>query len=306
MSKKLNDGCLKIFLFLKLLYADEAYYDKVLEIFKDEIKDMTTNYHQVCLNKYINTLKVFGIKIKKEKLKYTLVNSVYNMDISPSDLKSLGILANSLSGFSDKLQNGAKGFLKEIEFRLNNKDKNTLNSLYGNSEYDFSFYYSNLREQIAECERICSENYMINLVYLKNNKEKNCKCTPKEVIYDCKDAYLLVHDTMKHVNLEVPVSSILSIMKLPQMSGSVEFNTTVVFKLKNRLAKIYRLKEGETSKGLNDNGELIVVNNKECRDKLMHRLLRYTYNCEVVSPKDFRDEMIKLLGETLDNYKNEE
>jgi len=306
LSKKLNDGCLKIFLFLKLLYADEAYYDKVLEIFKDEIKDMTTNYHQVCLNKYINTLKVFGIKIKKEKLKYTLVNSIYNMDISPSDLKSLGILANSLSGFPDKLQSGAKEFLKEIEFRLNNKDRNTFNSLYGNSEYDFSFYYSNIREQIAECERICSENFMINLVYLKNNKEKTCKCTPKEVIYDCKDAYLSVHDTVKHVNLEVPVSSILSIMKLPQMSGSVEFNTTVVFKLKNRLAKIYRLKDGETSKGLNGNGELIVVNNKESRDKLMHRLLRYTYNCEVVSPKDFRDEMIKLLGDTLDNYKNEE
>lgn len=303
-KKKLNDGCLKIFNFLKLLYADEADYEKVLEIFKDEVKDMTSNNLQVCLNKYINTLKVFGIKIKKEKTRYTLINSVYNMDLAPSDLKSLSILANSLSGFpSKKMKTEAEGFLQEIELRMNNNDKTKLFSLLGSCDYDFRFYYSGLREQISECEKICTENYLINLIYLKNNKEKRCKCTPKEVLYDCKDAYLQVHDIVKHVNREIPVSSILAIIKLPTLAGNKELNTTVVFKLKNRLAKIYRLKEGETTKGLNEDNELVVVNNAESHDKLLHRLLRYMDNCEIISPKNFREEMIKLLSETIDNYK---
>ena len=76
-NKKLNDGCLKIFEFLKLLYNDEAEYSKVLEIFQDEIKETTTNNIQVTLNKYINTLRVFGLKIKKENGKtFTIANVI--------------------------------------------------------------------------------------------------------------------------------------------------------------------------------------------------------------------------------------
>ena len=79
--------------------------------------------------------------------------------------------------------------------------------------------------------------------------------------------------------------------------------TTVVYKLKNRLAQTYKLKETETSEGLNANGELIVINKGEPFDKLLQRLMRYSYNCEIVSPKNLREEMIKLINETLNNYK---
>ena len=67
-NKKLNEGCLKIFKFIKLLYEDKAYYKDVTDIFRDEFNSQTNNNIQVCLNKYINALKVFGIKITKHRM----------------------------------------------------------------------------------------------------------------------------------------------------------------------------------------------------------------------------------------------
>lgn len=302
-NKKLNDGCLKIFEFLKLLYNDEAEYSKVLEIFQDEIKETTTNNIQVTLNKYINTLRVFGLKIKKENGKYILENSLYTLDLLPADLNALCILEQSLQNFPNKkLVENVEDTLQEIKFRMEMKDKLKLHTMTGNSEYDFTFFYSNLREQIAECEKICSEKFVINLIYSQNGEEKSCKCIPKEVIYDSKNAYLTVYNTINHTPLEVPINRILSIAKLPQIAGSSEMSTTVVYKLKNRLAKTYKLKENEYSEGFNEKEELVVINKNENPDKLLHRLLRYTYNCEIISPKILREKMSKLINKTIEKY----
>ena len=76
-NEKINIGCLKIFKLLYLLYQDKAYYKDVVEIFKDEIEEKSPNNIQVILNKNMNALKVFGLKIQKENNKYKLCNSIY-------------------------------------------------------------------------------------------------------------------------------------------------------------------------------------------------------------------------------------
>ncbi len=100
ISTKLNDGCLKIFKLIDLLYKDEANYKNVIEIFNDGI-DQSTNNIQVILNKYINTLKIFGVQITKQNHKFTLENSLYSMQFSSDDLKSINILSKSINNFPD-------------------------------------------------------------------------------------------------------------------------------------------------------------------------------------------------------------
>ena len=185
---------------------------------------------------------------------------------------------------------------------MNNEDKNKLNKL--NKNYDFSFYYSNLRDQIEQCEQICKEKFIINVLYQKNNKEVKCKCTPKEILYDTRNVYLRVYDSVSNANIDIPISNILQISKLPQLAKSSLVTTTVVYKLKNRFAKTYKLKENEYSDGYDKNGYLTVINKNEPFDTLLKRLMRYTYNCEIISPKYLRDQMINLINETLDNYNN--
>jgi predicted DNA-binding transcriptional regulator YafY len=302
-NKKLNDGCLKIFQFLKLLYENNADYDSVVNIFQEDIKETNTNTIQVILNKYINTLKIFGIKIKKENNKYQLLSSLYSMNFTIDDLKAISILTSSLNNFPDiDLTQDVNNFIQSLETRMNNDDKNKLNDLNKNIPIDNSFYYTNLKEQIKQCEQLCKDNHTLTILYKKRKKELSCKGTPKEVIYDSKDAYLKIYDSNTHHNLEIPISNILSIVKSPQMAKPIEMNTTVIYKLKNRLAKTYKLKEFEHSEGFDKDGNQIIINKSGDIDTLIPRLLRYSYDCEVISPKYLREEMKRLILETINQY----
>ena len=64
LTEKYNDSCIKIFEFIKMLYNGEVEFKTVLDHFSDGQYDGTSNTH-VTLNKYLNTLKIFGIKVKK-------------------------------------------------------------------------------------------------------------------------------------------------------------------------------------------------------------------------------------------------
>ena len=126
-TKKLNEGCLKIFRLLQLLYEDKAEYNDVIEIFMDESYDQTPNNLQVNINKYFNTLKIFGIKVKKEKNKFKLLSGLYSMYFTMDDLKSISLIMSYLNYFPeiDMTQNIEK-FLESIEIRMNNEDKKTI------------------------------------------------------------------------------------------------------------------------------------------------------------------------------------
>ena len=305
-TKKLNEGCLKIFQLLKLLYEDEAEYNDVTEIFLDEEYDQTPNNLQVNLNKYINTLKIFGIKVKKERNKFKLLSGLYSMDFTLEDLKSISLIISYLNNIPDAdMTKNIEDFLHLLEIRMNNEDRKTLSTMNSNPDYDFSFYYSDIREQIEQCEQICKDNFFIVVIYKKNGKELQCKCTAKEVIYNSKTAYLKVYDASIRQNLEIPIENILAINSLPQKATSIEMSTTIVYKLKNRLAKTYKLKEYEHTNGCDEKGNLIVVTKSEDFDKLISRLMRYAGNCEVVSPKPFREKMQAVINETLANYESE-
>ena len=302
-NKKLNEGCLKIFHLLELLYNDKADYDSVVNIFKDEIDETSINTVQVNLNKYINTLKIFGIKIRKENNKFKLLSSLYAMNFDLDDLKAISLLSSSINSFPDiDLTQEVNGFLQSLEARMNNEDKNTLNELKQNSPTDNSFYYANLREQIKECEQVCKENCKITVIYKKRKKEISCKCTPKDVVYDSKNVYLKVHDYISHNLIEIPINSILTIIKSPSVASTIEMNTTVIYKLKNRLAKTYKLKEDETSEGFDKDGSQTIINKSGNIDNLIPRLLRYSYDCEIISPKILREEMKRIINETINLY----
>jgi len=77
---------------------------------------------------------------------------------------------------------------------------------------------------------------------------------------------------------------------------------TVVFKVKNRLARSYKLKDGEYESGIEKDGSKVIVNKNEPLDKLISRLMRYSINCEVISPKTLRNEMLNRISNTLNNY----
>ena len=301
----MNDGCIKIFKLIKLLYEDKADYQSVIDIFIDDFnEDQTTNNIQVVLDKYLNTLKVFGLNVVKENNKFILKNGLYSIPFSNDDLISIGILTKLSENFPDKdISQNIQKLLQELNFRMDESHKNKLKNISKN--YNFSFFYSNLEEKIDYCKQICKENFVVVIIYLKNNEEVKCKCTPKEIIYEPEGAFLKVYDAISPENINIPITNILTISKQPQIANSTELTTTVVYKLKNRLAKTYKIKENEYSDGYDKDGNLTIINKNEPFDILLKRLMRYSFNCEIISPKHLRIKMLEQINKTLEQYKDE-
>lgn len=290
------------------MYNDEADYSSVYNIFKSDIAEedkiydekKLNNLIQVVINKYTNALKVFGVKVKKENNKYKLDSSLYSVDYSLNDLKALSIILEASENLPDEeIARNISDLKSSLFLRMNNSNKGTFSSLI--SDKDFSFFYTDLKKQIQDCKNLCKDNVVLDLTYLYKTKTIRCKCKPKEVTYDVKTAYLNVYDLNRKENIEIALPNILSMDVMPSRSAKCGSATTVTFKLKGRLAKTYKLKEGEKLLDKNDD-EIIVTNSGEPLDKLYSRLMRYADLCEILSPRYIRYEMINLLSETIKLY----
>lgn len=304
ISEKYNDSCLKMFKLLKLLMEGEAEFKDVISIFADEKDNIGSNSH-VILNKYLNTLKIFGIKIIKQKNKYYLLNIPFNIDFKADDIKAIELL-KSVSAIitSGKSKESLDKFIKNIELRYDEKAKNIADNLSHNKNIDLSFYYTKFKEQILECEKYCQENQKLELLYTHNNQEFSIICSPKEIKYLNRKICFSVFNPLNRQIIDIPIDNIKSIKQLLTISSTKEESTSVVYILKNRLAKSYKLKTWEHSNGYDKNGNLIVINQNEDFDVLLSRLMRYGSNCVLLSPKFLQNRMIDLINKSIENYED--
>lgn len=307
-NAKINNSCLNIFKLIVLLYEDNAYYDNVVSIFKSDIEKESdyknrkkqNNLTQVVLNKYINALRIFGIKIHKDKNKFKLDNSLYSIKYTLPELKALSLLIGGCSAIEDEeIVSNISKLKSDLLLRMNSEDKNTLD-LY-NNEQDLSFFYEDIKKQIEKCKSYAQSDVMLDITYLYRNKERRCKCKAKEVVYSVKTACLKVYDVIKNDMLTIPIPNILSISQVKNKTLSYIKSQTVVFKLKGRLASTYKLKINEKLDSKTKD-EIVVINRDEPTDILLPRLMRYSNCCEVISPKYLRTEMSDLINATLNLY----
>ena len=304
LSEKYNDSCIKIFKLLKLLIEDKADYSAVMDIFADEA-EKNRSALPVILNKYLNTLKIFGVKVQKVKNKYHLLNIPFNINFAADDVKAVHILKTaSILLSSQKNKEALNDFIKAIEVRYNDAAKSVA-ALQNSEDYcDLSFYYSKFKDQIFECEKFCEEKKKLEILYLSGDTETSIICSPREIKYQNRKVCFCVFNQLSRQTFDIPIDNIKSIKLLPTISSSTDISVSVVYKLKRRLANSYRLKENEYSNGYDSDGNLIVVNTKEEPDILLSRLIKYGENCEILTPKYMKDRMVECIDKILENYQN--
>lgn len=302
LSEKYNDSCIKIFSLIKLLLNDDAEYSKVMSIFAEEASANLSTF-PVILNKYLNTLKIFGIKVKKVKNKYYLLNMPFNIDFTANDVKAVQLLKSACEMIPNaKSKEILLTFIKAVEMRYNETAKSVVTSFNIDMHPDLTFYFSKFHDQILECEKLCSEKKKLEILYLTEDKESTIICSPKEVKYQNRKVCFSVFNQLSRQVFDIPIDNIKSIKQLPTLSSTQNVSMSVVYKLKGRLAEAYKLKEWEYSNGYDSNGNLIVVNSNEDPDVLLSRLMKYGENCILVTPKFMKDRMRELIDKVLDNY----
>jgi len=304
ISEKYNEACIKIFDMLRLLSKGTARYNDIIELFATEEEFNSNAVAHVILNKYLNTLKIFGINVYKQKNIYYLQNSFFSINLSKNEIRILQKFKEAgLQLTNAKQKENFTALIQEIEMRLTSSSREILNQENKNSEETLNNYFSQYKDLIEECEKYCFENQKLEISFSVGSKIHKVICSPKEITYSNGKAYLSVFNHISRQNFEVPVDSIQEIKQMPTISKSCGIPTTIVFQIKDGLAKAYQMKEWETSDGVIDkDGWLTIINHDENIDDLIKRLMRYNSNCRVVSPKKVKERMIAAIDNTLANY----
>ncbi len=303
LTEKYNDSCIKLFEFIKMLYAGDVEFKKVLDHFSDGNYDGTSNTH-VTLNKYLNAMKIFGIKVKKIKKKYHMFSSLYKMKFDLDDLKSIHLLKEACSVLPDgKNKTNFETFIKNLEMRYDESAQSMEQIADNTQNLHLSFYHSEMVEQVKRCEKYCQDKQKLEIIFTnEKGEELNLLCSPIEQIYQKRKICLKVLGSNGSRVYEIPIENIKSIKQLPVSSSSQAIPTTVVYRIKNRLARNYKLRDWERLDKIEADGSRIIVNKNEDLNVLLKRLMRYGTECEICSPKFLKEEMIERINATLQNY----
>ena len=303
ITQKYNDACIKLFEFLIMLYEGDVEFKKVIQHFSEGNYDGTSNTH-VILNKFLNALKIFGIKVKKYKHKYTLQSPICKLNFTNEDLKSFSLLEKACEDLPDgKTKNELKGFLRALHIRFDEASKNNIEALKNNQTMDMEFSNAEMVEQVKRCKKYCEENLKLEIIYINDDGERiNLLCSPQEVAYIKRRICLKAIGSNGSRMYEIPIETIKSLKQTNSKASDLSVPTTIVFRIKNRLAKNYRMRDCETLQTLEQNGNKVIVNKGEDLNVLLARLMKYGRECEVVSPKFFKEEMLNRINKTLSNY----
>ncbi len=302
ISEKYNDSCLKIFALLLLLSDGVADFADVIKLFADENGKVSPNSN-VTLNKYLNTLKIFGVEVKKVKNKYYLLNMPFNFHFTEEDLYAVALIKSALTILpKGKNKTNIERLLKDLQNRYDSSTKKLDVAVTSSRNYDLSFYFTKFEKQIENFERYCQEGNNLEVIYNQNGNDVTLICVPREVKYMENYVCISVFNNLTHQIFDIPIDCVKSLKQLGTKVVAQQVCTTVIFKLKGDLIKRYKLRDWEYSKGLDENGWLTIVNSGEDFDVLAKRLFKYDYNCVVISPKSLRDHILEMIASTLRNY----
>lgn len=306
LSAKYNDSCLKMFELLQLLSQGETPFADVIKLFADENGEVSP-ISNVLLNKYLNTLKIFGIKIKKSKNKYYLLRMPYSISLGEKELYTVALMKSAMSFLPNgKNKVSIEQFINGLEMRYDIETKRLSAVVASTRNYDLSFYFMKFEKQIANCEKYCQDGKKIEIYYIDSEgNATNMLCFPQDVNYFEKTVCLNVYNPLTRQMFDIPIDSIKNIKQLESLrpENPDKTCTTVIFKVKGDLAKRYKLRDWERIQGaIESDGSYMVVNTGEDFQSLAVRLFKYDENCVVYSPKYLRTKISRMIDKTLKNY----
>jgi predicted DNA-binding transcriptional regulator YafY len=292
-----------MFEFIKMLYNGDVEFKKVIDHFSNGDYDGTSNTH-VTLNKYLNALKIFGVKIKKIHGKYKMLSPLYKIKLDLSDVKSVNIMKEACRQLPEgKNRANCEEFLRAIEIRYDEAAQSLTQIADNTQNLNLAFYHSEMVEQVKQCEKFCQDKLKLEVIYFdEKGHEFNLLCSPLEQVYKKRKICLKVLGNNGSRVYEIPIDNIKSIKQLPSAATTTSIPVTIVFRIKDRLAKNYKMREWERLEKIEADGSRIIVNKDEDLNQLIKRLMRYGKDCEIISPKFFKEEMIELINKTLSNY----
>lgn len=307
-SSKQVDSFIKMYALLKLLLEDNANFAQVISVISDDGLPVTSNnsIHSVTLSKYLNTLKLFGLNVKKEKGKYHLLNPLFKIDLNQNELNAFMFIKEFAQSLNDDEKTKAEfeKFIKAFELRFSEQTQVLAKKRESKNQADFSFYFDKFTNKVEICSKFCKEDYKVEIIYYPDGKkiEKKIIAKVQELLYRRNTIKLHVLDLGSTQTTDIPLDQIISIKQMPvKITSAYRTNRITIYGIRGRLAKNYRVRTWEEGQGYK--GEWLIIKNKdESEDELIKRLLKYGDSCRVFTPASLREKIISELDSTLKMY----
>ncbi len=267
--------------FLKLMEDEYTMAELIEELNKDEKIPVFNNS---VISKYIATCKYCGIHIEKIHNRYVIVNLPFGMNLTDREYELLQMLqASSIASLPTKTNLEFKKFITKLS-KYSNKTIERVN------ENTINFAEAMFKGAASEGKKV--------RLMLKTNS--TIECCPIGIIEENGKKYFHIWHNNKERKISSDRLSCIEVTK--EKFGIIKSNEEIVYKLTGGLATRYQIRPHEK---IIDNHlpEYIVISNfGETPEMLLPRLARYDNLCEVKKPNIVREEMKKILNETLANY----
>lgn len=283
LIKKNNSG-IQVIKTLQALMDDNYTMAELVKVLNMNEEKPIFNHSVV--SKYINTCRYCGIVIPKINNKYYIAKLPFGLELTIEDLDMI-----------DNLHNIAKEKLSPIYSKLFDKFISRVKH-FSNKEI-LKVEEKTKELTLSVFEKAIRENRRVALMF---RVKSTLDCIPISVTKN-KDGRNSLNVKYNNKNKSIYLDRITGIILLDKRYSAYKGeDKTVIFKLTGELAKRYTLRENEQMT-FNNLPEYIVINNRgENREELLHRLLRYDSDCEILNPCAIREDMKTLIEKTLKNY----
>jgi hypothetical protein len=249
------------------------------------------NYTNEAILKYINTLKLFGIQIVRDKDKYQVLAFPPYISLSENEIEGLRLISQMTfpdSGTKEIIDN----FVLNLEKRLADSSRIRFHEI---KNYDKKNpYFEQYKDIIEKLELNLKRNSILKIITDKDE----FIAKPIDMYVLNSKIYYTVYISKKAKKYDIEITKIKEIYPLPSYNNEFNYsesNIDIIFRLKGRLAKSYTLKEGEYIKDKCSDGSILISSTCESENILLRRLLRYENLCEVEYPNSTRLKMKELI-----------
>lgn len=240
-------------------------------------------FNNSVISKYINTCRYCGIDIPKIQNRYFVTNLPFGLNLNTEEKDLLTDIQRSIR---ENMSSGSNRVFDKFLEKINKFANKQIVRIEKNS----SKYFQEAFELAIEKQR------KVKLLF---KAKAEMECSPINISSHKGKTYFNV--LFKNKERMIAEERLAGIEILLERIREMPAGQPVIYRLKGDLADRYTLKESETILTKNSN-ELVVSNNGENREILFSRLLRYDSSCEILEPKEYREEMKQIISAMLKNY----
>lgn len=281
-AKKNISGMQVIKTVQELLQRDFTMSELVDSLNKKEKEPV---FNSSVVSKYINTCRYLGFNIPKINNRYYLAKLPFSLNLEIRDLELLQTLQKvAVQKLTSKPNKIFNDFIEKLN-KYSNKD------IIKIEQKTVEITKELFDKAIAEKRRV---RLMLKI-------KATIECVPLAIVeYKGKTSFKILHKNKErhiYVNRVSGLEILGKLFSLEEQEG-----VQVIFKLSGGLAQRYTLREHEQIISSDLPNYIRVLNVGEDKEELLSRLLRYDKDCEIMSPKHYREEIKSIINTMLENY----